>query len=195
MAAAWAFSGGRGVAAAPTTPAWAPTDLRGELPTSDEAGYGTRLIKDIVGVTFHYTAGPSSQTAEQVAEYQTSEAARGQTGNGTPFPGLAYTLFVEGSGRVIQAWSLPTRVWHSAAVINGQGRNYTHVGICYAGNTEPNQPQKVGLALALSWCERQLGRELQVEGHGWVYSTACPGASSRRWIPEVRLLASSKGAS
>lgn len=191
MAAARAFRAGRGVAAPtpPSTSAWAPVDLRGELPTNNEAGYGQRPINGIVGVTFHYTAGPPSQTAQQVAAYQTSEAARAQTGNGTPFPGLAYTLFVEGSGRVIQAWSLGTRVWHSAAVINGEGRNYTHIGICYAGNIEPNQPQKVGLALALAWCERQLGRELDVEGHGWVYSTACPGASSRRWIPEVRLLA------
>lgn len=142
-------------------------------------------------MTFHYTAGPSSGTAYTTALYQTSEAARGQTGNGTPFPGLAYTLFVEGSGRVVLAWDLGVRVWHSAAVIAGKGRNYTHVGICYAGNVEPNAAQKLGLAAALRWVERTLGRRLEVEGHGWVYQTSCPGATSRVWIPEVAALARS----
>jgi len=136
-------------------------------------------------VTFHYTAGPSSQTAEQVAAYQTSEAARAQTGNGTPFPGLAYTLFVEDDGRVVLAWPLTTRVWHSAAVVAGKARNATHIGICYAGNVAPLPAQMTGLANALAWCERQLGRHLIAEGHGWVYSTACPGSTSHGWVPLV----------
>lgn len=168
---------------------WQPVNLRGQLPTNNEASYGTRDVQGIVGVTFHYTAGPSSQTAQQVAAYQTSEAARQQTGNGTPFPGLAYTLYVEASGRVVLAWGLQVRVWHSAAVINGKARNATHIGICYAGNSEPNQVQKVGLANAMRWCEQQLRRRLEAEGHGWVYSTSCPGPTSRAWVPEVVALA------
>ena len=125
----------------------------------------------------------------QVAEYQTSEGARKQTGNGTPFPGLAYTMFVEESGRVVLAWDLKVRVWHSAAVVAGIARNLSHIGICYAGNVKPNAAQKRGMANALSWCERQLGRELTVEGHGWVYATACPGGTSHDWVPEVRAMA------
>lgn len=159
--------------------------MRGKLPTNGEAAYGTRALAGVDMVTLHYTAGPSSQTAAQVAAYQTSEAARGQTGNGTPFPGLAYSMFVEGTGRVVLAWPLTTRVWHSAAVINGLGRNYTSIGICYAGNAEPNAAQKLGLADALRWCEQQLGKRLLVEGHGWQYNTLCPGSTSRAWVPEV----------
>lgn len=136
-------------------------------------------------MTFHYTAGPSTQTALEVAAYQTSEAARAQTGNGTPFPGLAYTLFVEGTGRVVLAWDLNIRVWHSAAVIDGKARNATSIGICYAGNFAPNAAQMIGLRNAWQWCEAQLGRGLTVEGHGWVYPTACPGATSHTWIPEL----------
>lgn len=148
-----------------------------------------RPLGSIVGVTFHYTAGPTSGTAQSTALYQTSEAARGQTGNDTPFPGLAYTLFVEGTGRVVLAWDLSRRVWHSAAVIAGLGRNYTHVGICYAGDREPNNLQLAGLATALRWCQKQLGRELVAEGHGWVYSTSCPGPTSHLWIPQVVAMA------
>lgn len=155
------------------------------MPINNEANYGTRDLGRIIGVTFHYTAGPASQTAQQVAAYQTSEAARGQTGNGTPFPGLAYSMFVEVSGRVVLAWPLSVRVWHSAAVINGKGRNATHIGICYAGNHEPNVAQKLGLSRAWRWCELQLARPLNPEGHGWVYSTACPGPTSHTWIPEL----------
>jgi hypothetical protein len=134
----------------------------------------------------HYTAGPSTQTAAQVAAYQTSEAARPQTGNGTPFPGLAYSMFVEGSGRVVLAWDLSIRVWHSAAVINGKARNADHIGICFAGNVAPNAAQMAGLRNAWHWCERQLGRSLSVEGHNWApYPTSCPGPTSHTWIPEL----------
>lgn len=167
-------------------------DLRGELPTNDEASFGTRDPDGITGVTFHYTAGGVSGTAQSTAAYQTSEAARAQTGNDTPFPGLAYTLFVEGDGRVVLAHDLFVRVWHSAAVVQGKGRNYTHIGICYAGNLEPNAAQLRGLARAFRWCERTLGRSLTVEGHGWVYGTLCPGQNSHTWIPQVALLSRSE---
>ena len=156
------------------------------MPTNLESSYVRRPLAGIVGVTCHYTAGPASQTAAQVAAYQTSAAARPQTGNDTPFPGLAYTLFVEGDGRVVLAWDLAVRVWHSAAVINGKARNATHIGICYSGDHEPNAAQKTGLAHAWHWCEAQLVRRLTVEGHSWApYPTSCPGPTSHTWIPEL----------
>ncbi|HEY0582009.1 MAG TPA: hypothetical protein VGE94_07485, partial [Chloroflexota bacterium] len=69
-------------------------DLRGQLPTNREAQYVTRPLDAITGVTLHYTEGPTRQTAADIARYQTSEAARGQTGNNTPFPGIAYTFLI-----------------------------------------------------------------------------------------------------
>lgn len=170
----------------PTAPdSWAPDDRRGLLPTNGEASYGTRPLSAIDMVTYHYTAGPASQTAAAVAAYQTSEAARAQTGNGTPFPGLAYTLFVEGSGRAVRAWDLNTRVWHSAASVNGKARNYSSVGVCYAGDHEPNEAQLAALGRIHRWLEHQLGRPLLAEGHGWVYSTSCPGPTSKVWVPKI----------
>lgn len=177
-------------APSPAVAAWQPVDMRGKLPINTESAYGTRDLAGISGVTVHYTAGPESGTAMSTAAYQTSEGARGQTGNGTPFPGLAYTLFVEGNGRVVLAHSLNVRVWHSAAVVNGKGRNYTHVGLCYAGNREPNAAQIKGLAAAIRWLEQdQLHRQLAVEGHGDQYPTACPGATRSTWLPHVVALA------
>jgi hypothetical protein len=96
-------------------------------------GYANRLPAGIVGATVHYTAGPTNATAESIANYQISAAAVPQTGNGTPFPGLAYTGIVEGDGTPILAWDLGVRVWHSAALVNGVYRNASHVGFCYTG--------------------------------------------------------------
>jgi N-acetylmuramoyl-L-alanine amidase len=140
-------------------------------------------------VTFHYTAGPASGSAWSTAAYQTSEAARKQTGAGTPFPGLAYTLFIEADGEVVLAHSLEVRVWHSAAIVSGRGRNYSHVGVCYAGNHAPNADQVVGMASAVVWLEQLLDRELALEGHGWLYATSCPGPTSRGWISSIERLA------
>jgi hypothetical protein len=165
---------------------WEPIDVRGQLPTNGEATYHSRVLSGITGVTIHYTAGPSTQTVRQVAAYQTSEAARGQTGNDTPFPGLAYSLFVEGDGRVYLAWDLATRVWHSEAVIAGKARNATHVGICYAGNVKPNAAQMAGLGLAVGWVFRSLARALTIEGHRDApVSTACPGPAWPAWRTEL----------
>lgn len=136
-------------------------------------------------MTIHYTAGPPTQTVWAVAAYQTSDSAAGQTGTGQPFPGLAYTLFVEGDGEVFLAWDLSVRVWHSGAVVSGEARNLTHIGICYAGNVEPNQRQIEGLGHAIGWCQRQLGRTLTVEGHGDAYSTSCPGPKWPEWKTAV----------
>jgi hypothetical protein len=159
--------------------------MRGKLPVSGESDYGTRSLLAIRGGTIHYTASAPSLTAQQCAAYQTSESARAQTGAGVPFPGLAYTLYVEEDGRVILAHSLTVRVWHSAAVINGNGRNYTHVGIVYSGNREPNLAQREGLSNAIRWVEDQVGLDLPWEAHGDVYPTECCGPTSDIWIPTV----------
>ena len=175
----------------PPTPPWSPVDLRGRLPTANRikyptAVYGARSLDGIFGVTLHYTAAPRWQLIDAVAAYQVSDAAVPQTGAGVPFPGLAYTLAVDGYGDVYLAHDLTTRVWHNAAVVNGQGRNYTHIGIVYTGDTEPNAQQLVGLREAIAWCERQLGRGLDVEGHRDAgLSTGCPGPAWPSWRDAV----------
>jgi hypothetical protein len=163
------------------------TDLRGQLPTNSEAAYVARPLDGIRGVTLHYTEGPTSQTAADIARYQTSEAARAQTGNNTPFPGIAYTFLVDGTGTPNLCHDLSVRTWHSAALVNGLGRNLTHVGICYTGNQRPNEAQIRGIAEAIRWCQDQLGgRQLTIEGHrDPPYATQCPGPAWNQWLGEV----------
>jgi hypothetical protein len=170
-----------GSGAQKTSPDWQPVNVIGQLPTNHEANYSQRDVSAITGVTLHYTAGPASQTAYQVAQYQTSEAARGQTGNNTPFPGLAYTFFVEQDGKTSMAWDLNVACWHSAA----SGRNQTYVGICYAGDVAPNDEQMTGMANAIGYCQKKIGRKLTVEGHKDAYSTECPGPQWPAWKQTV----------
>ena len=163
-------------------------DLRGQLPTNSEAQYVTRPLDAITGITLHYTEAPTSQTAADIAAYQTSEAARSQTGNNTPFPGIAYTFLIDATGAANLCYDLDVRTWHSAAVVNGLGRNLTNIGICYTGDQQPTDVQIHGLALAIRWCQGQLGgRQLAIEGHrDPPYPTQCPGPAWNEWLGAVQ---------
>lgn len=155
-------------------------DLRGRLPAIGQ--YNTRPLDAIRGITLHYTAGPLDQTAEQIAAYQTSAEAAGQTGEGVPFPAIAYTILVTGDGIPNLCHDLDRRTWHSAAIVDGLSRNLTRIGICFTGVSEPNAAQIAGLAEAIDWCERQLGRQLPIEGHRDApYATKCPGSNWPSW--------------
>lgn len=160
---------------------WAPIDGRGKLPTYSGDKYTDRNLAGILGVTLHYTAGPPSQSVYEVAQYQTSAAASGQTGTGRPFPGLAYTLFVEADGKTTLAWDLTVACWHNAA----QERNRTHVGICYAGNVAPTEAQITSMAQAIGYCQKIVGRQLAIEGHKDTYQTECPGPQWPGWKQTV----------
>jgi hypothetical protein len=160
---------------------WAPVDMSGSLPTNHEASYDSRNVADISGVTLHYTAGSSSDTAFSVAQYQTSEAARGQPGVPVPFPGIAYTLFVEADGKTVLGNQLTVACWHS----NGPGRNQHYVGICFAGNGAPNDAQMTAMGQAIGWVQKQLGKKLTIEGHKDASQTECPGPQWPSWKQTV----------
>lgn len=139
-----------------------------------------------MGVTLHYTASPEAsgeRAVRAIAAYQISDAAIPQTGTGTPFLGLAYTLVIDGAGAVYLAWDLDRRVWHSGAVVDGVSRNVTHVGMVYLGDREPNGLQLWGMARAIDWLERDLGRPLTIEGHKDSIPTSCPGLAWPTWKP------------
>ena len=98
---------------------------------------------------------------------------------GIKFPGIAYTFFVEGTGLINRCHPYGTACWHSAA----KDRNRTHVGLCYAGDNEPNAAQLEALRWAVHLIQEELGRSLEVEGHRSVYPTACPGPTMEEWLP------------
>jgi hypothetical protein len=158
-------------------------DLRGQLPS--RRAYNARPLDAITGITIHYTQGGTNQSARAIAEYQISPEAATQTGAGEPFPGIAYTILVTGDGTPNLCHDLDRRTWHSSAVVNGLARNLTNIGICYTGNSQPNEAQRAGIAEAIGWCEAQLDRRLAVEGHGDAMATDCPGPFWSQWRSEV----------
>lgn len=106
--------------------------------------------------------------------------------DGTKFWAIAYTIVITQDGSVNLCHDLGDRPWHSAAVVGGKGRNYTHVGICYTGNMEPNAAQLVGIRGAIQYVQDELGRALSVEGHRDApYATACPGPKWPAWKAAV----------
>lgn len=159
-------------------PVW--RDLRGQLPVRPGRTYYNRPLSGIVGATLHYTAGSPSATVEAINAYQIGPTAQ------EDFPAIAYHLVVTADGTVNLCHDLTTRVWHSGAVVDGVARNASHIGICYAGDVEPNAQQLRGLASGIAWCERQLGRQLTVEGHKDApYATACPGPMWPQWRGQI----------
>lgn len=162
------------------------TDLRGKLPVRPPQDADDRYLlrtKAIQGITFHYTAAPVGQSVEAIAAYQISPAAAAQTGSGRPFPGIAYTVVVPGDGQPCLCWDLNVAVWHSAF----EDRNQTHVGVCYTGDRAPTDAQLTGLAKAVTYIEKQVGRRLDLEGHRDPgYPTQCPGPAWPGWKAEVR---------
>lgn len=153
--------------------------------------YLTRSLSEIAGITLHYSAssyGTGKAAIEGIALYQISDDAIQQTSTGRPFPGIAYSLAVDAVGDVYLCWPLTTRVWHSAASVGGTSRNASHVGIVWLGNHAPTEMQVIGLARAIDWCERQLGRRLSIEGHRDPgYATLCPGPAWPDWRGHLEL--------
>jgi hypothetical protein len=162
---------------------WTPTDLRGKLPIREGRSYFERDLAGITGVTIHYTASPvesGTQAVRDIAAYQVGPTAQ------EPFPGIAYSLIVDGAGIAYLCWNLNIRVWHSGAVIDGVSRNKNYIGICFIGNGTPNAAQIECLARSVVWCEKKLGRWLKIEGHKDApYPTSCPGNTWPMWKPKL----------
>lgn len=157
-------------------------DMRGRLAVNHESSYQRSSLSLIRECDIHYTASSPNSTVEAIAAYQTSEAARQQTGAGVPFPGIAYTYVVPLDGHPRLCHDLEVRTWHNSA----PGRNTGARAICWIGHTNPSVRQITGIAEALIDMEKRLGRQVDaVRGHKDTNSTSCPGPGWPSWKPAV----------
>lgn len=158
------------------TESWSPKDRRGELSVRlGVSRYGKRSSSGIDSIDVHYTASPATGTVESIARYQTGPNAQEQ------FPAIAYHLVVDNLGVVHWCHDLDTRTWHNG----GSGRNDRAIGLCWIGDTVPNERQIEGLKRAVRWCREQLARDLVVQGHRDTHPTQCPGNRYKEWIGEI----------
>lgn len=161
------------------TPA-TPVDMRGKLPTRAGApGYPTRSMNNVQLYTVHYTAGPPTQTVQQVASYQVGPTSQ------LPFPAIAYHLFVDGGGVLYWCHNFDRRVWGSDGTYQGQAVNDIAIHACYAGNVQPNPKQLEGLRQGRLFANSVVGRQLTVRAHSDDGATQCPGPHWAQWKVQV----------
>ena len=160
----------------------AVVDLRGKLPLragSSANPYPERFggLANVKWFVVHHTgAGTARPTILDTANYQ--------TGPGTidPFPGLAYTAYVEPDGTLEIAWDLEDETWSQGigsptSDANGFGINNEYgVAMCFSGQ-DPTDAQWATETKAHAVLETVVGHSLVFTGHRLVdpSTTDCPG--------------------
>lgn len=135
-------------------------------------------------VVIHHTGvGAARPTALEVAEWQASPGAQ------SPFPAVAYHLFVEADGRVEQLQDLETVTWHSGqagdeAIAGISVKNWRGAAVCFSGDN-PTPVQIVGIREAAHWIDEQIGSNLPRLGHKDLSATTCPGATWETWRGQI----------
>ena len=164
----------------PSTSIPDPIDLRGELPVrtgyNKDQPYPPRDVNAVTAVDIHYTASAPSTSILAIAQYQIGPQAQ------EAFPAIAYHFMIDEVGDYHLLHDLDRRVWHNGA----PNRNNIAIGICYIGNTQPNDAQIKGMQNAITYSEQQLGRDLTISGHRDTYATQCPGNSWPVWKSKLK---------
>ena len=94
-------------------------DLRGKLPVHPTMKYPPRPLEAIKWVVLHHTAGPSTETPEEIAAYHVN--VRG-------WPGIAYHYLVGPDGQQYKCWDATTK---TNCVAFG---NTVSLCVCLVGN-------------------------------------------------------------
>ena len=165
-------------------------DLRGRLPIRKGAdgkpllAFFKRDVQGIEYIVIHHSAGSSTGTAENIANWDVSHHESDK-----PFyPEASYHFVVERSGRVVRQHSLDVLAWHAGFV--GQDspgdigiNNWKGIAICLIGTFMSGQtPTDAQLRSTARLCQaiRVILPQVQIVGHrelGPPRGTQCPGDS------------------
>lgn len=143
-------------------------NITNQLPKHPGRKYQTRSLSQIVRVVIHHTAGPVTQTPEDIARYHTGPNHICDEG----CPGIAYHYMIDRNAAVYQVNSLETVSYHVS------GQNTASVGICLIGNydqIEPTEAQMNAVIRVIRSINRKLGRNLEIAGHRDFANKSCPG--------------------
>ncbi|MEZ4991895.1 MAG: peptidoglycan recognition family protein [Saprospiraceae bacterium] len=143
-------------------------DLRSVLPVHPDRVYERRALSQIRQVIIHHTAGPVTQTPEDIARYHTGANHICSAG----CPGIAYHYMIDREARVYQVNDLETISYHVS------GQNTVSVGICLIGNydeLEPTPQQLAAVVKLIRMLKRKLGVKLEIAGHRDYANKSCPG--------------------
>jgi peptidoglycan hydrolase-like protein with peptidoglycan-binding domain len=122
------------------------------------------------GFTVHYSAGPPTQTPQQIQNYHMDS-------NG--WDDIGYNFLVDRAGRVYEG-----RGWNIQGA-HATGHNVTHIGVCFIGRDGEATPNTLRAIRALYLHANKLtGKTLAKTWHGGLsgQATPCPGSSLRAWV-------------
>ena len=143
-------------------------DLVGKLPVHPTLRYKTRSLDLLDRVVIHHTAGPTSQTPDQIARFHV---------NSNGWPGIAYHYLIAADGTIYKCWPASTV---SYCVEKG---NTPSLCVCLIGNFTQAGPPAPQWAAAVSLSRMLLDAYdlTKLFGHKETptsppQSTACPGA-------------------
>ncbi len=143
-------------------------------------------------IVHHHThAGPGRPTVDDIADYQTGPDSH------LPFPAIAYHLYIEADGTIIQCHDIEAVTWAqgtgSPGNLLGVGlNNWWAIAVCLSGE-HPAAEQVAAIVRVDSWIDGALARHLPRVGHRDVSRsqaglplTECPGASWPEWADQLR---------
>lgn len=157
-------------------------DLRRVLPRHPSRSYGQRSLDQIEQVIIHHSAGPTTQTAKDIAEYHIGPNHISDEG----IPGIAYHFLIDRRAQVFQVNDLETISWHVS------GQNTRSIGVCFIGHHDqiaPTNEQLNQLIRLIQFLQGHLGRRLEIAGHRAYANKSCPGGYvDVEWIKEQVIL-------
>lgn len=133
--------------------------IAGALPSKSRYPVRTKDVKRII---LHHSAGPASQTPEEIANFHVN--TRG-------WPGIAYHYLIYQDGTTYQTQP------ESVASYHVKGYNADSLGICLVGNfthAMPSEKAEKSFLKLVQHIRKHYGK-LPVIPHGDLVATSCPG--------------------
>lgn len=155
-------------------------DYRNPIAGDSYNWHWVRPMSQVKYIAIHHTAGPDTQTPDEIANYHVRSLNWG---------GVGYHFIITKSGIVYYVGDLTTARAHVYRY------NHLALGICLVGTFMGNRvPSDKQLASAHELCAQLLFRTPELPGtDGWedvvphrqLRSTACPGETWNRWRPKI----------
>jgi len=135
-------------------------------------------VADAVWVVVHHTAGPRLSGNEAISHIQ--NIARMHCSSPRNYPGIAYTLMIDGVGNIYKVNNFDTISYAHGVRNTGRDENKLGIAVCLLGDFtqyEPNKAQMEALDKAIDIIDNVTVNDLEVIGHKDLIATACPGSN------------------
>jgi hypothetical protein len=144
-------------------------DYREKLAKHPTRVYSRRLLSQIKRIVIHHSGTPVDYTVEQIANYHV-EPGNHICAEGCPE--IAYHFVLDYKGTGYQVNDLEEISYHAGDY------NSDSVAICLIGDYNVLTPKAIHyrrIRQLIRYVEAQVGHKLEIDGHGDLRDTTCPG--------------------